>query len=179
MNENNQNTLPWWAQVFNQQLLQNAKEKKTMEKICMNCEYYRNKFGYGQCYGQKNAPQVDDNESCEDFKGRTDKINSEDFIKAFGNGVKEEKQVSEYREQFVGETDEQYAEYKIAHDNLFNNLAVKLVKAEIGFMKNGLKDAIAEEFKYRASQGRTQYSMEEVICIVNEVIDEVDWEIKR
>ena len=156
MNENNQNTLPWWAQVFNQQLLQNAKEKKTMEKICMNCEYYRNKFGYGQCYGQKNAPQVDDNESCEDFKERTT-----------------------YREQLVRETDEQYAEYKIGHDNLFNNLEEKLKKAEVTFIKDDLKTAIADEFKYRASQGRTNYSMEEVICIVNEVIDEVDWESKR
>ena len=169
-----QNKFPWWTQIFNQELLQNTKEKKTMEKICKNCEYYRNKFGYGQCYGQKNAPQVDDNECCEGFKERTDKINSEDFTKAFGKGVEEKS--TTYREQFVGETDEQYGEYKKAHDNLFNNLEEELAKARIGFTKNDLKDAIADEFKYRASQGRTNYSMEEVIYIVNEVIDEINWE---
>ena len=42
-----------------------------------------------------------------------------------------------------------------------------------------IKQAIADEFKYRATQGRTNYSMEEVIYIVNEVIDEVNWEGKR
>ena len=127
-----------------------------MEKICMNCEYYRNKFGYGQCYGQKNAPRVEDNACCEDFKERTT-----------------------YREQLVGETDEQYAEYKIVHDNLFNNLEEKLKKAEVTFMKDDLKKAILSEFMYREKQGVTNYSIGEVICIVNEVIDEVDWESKR
>lgn len=43
-------------------------------------------------------------------------------------------------------------------------------------MKDKIKQAVADEFKYRASQGRTNYSMEEVIYIVNEVIDEVFWE---
>ena len=39
-----------------------------MEKICKNCDYYVNHYGYGQCYGQKNAPRVDDNECCDSFK---------------------------------------------------------------------------------------------------------------
>jgi hypothetical protein len=43
-------------------------------------------------------------------------------------------------------------------------------------LEDKLKKAVADEFKYRASQGRTNYSMEEVIYIVNEVIDEVFWE---
>lgn len=43
-------------------------------------------------------------------------------------------------------------------------------------MTDKIKQAIADEFKYRASQGRTNYSMEEVIYIVNEVIDEADFE---
>lgn len=127
-----------------------------MEKVCKNCDYYVNNYGYGQCYGQKNAPQVDDNEHCEDWKER----------------------ITTYREQLVGETDEQYAEYKQAHDNLFNNLEEKLNKAEVTMMKNDLKQAVANEFKYRASQGRTNYSMEEVIYIVSEVIDEVEFENK-
>ena len=41
-------------------------------------------------------------------------------------------------------------------------------------MKDKIKQAVADEFKYRASQGRTNYSMEEVIYIVSEVIDETD-----
>jgi len=45
-------------------------------------------------------------------------------------------------------------------------------------MKDKIKQAIADEFKYRAGQGRTNYSMEEVIYIVNEVIDEVAFENK-
>lgn len=43
-------------------------------------------------------------------------------------------------------------------------------------MTDKIKRAIADEFKYRAGQGRTNYSMEEVIYIVNEVIDEADFE---
>lgn len=43
-------------------------------------------------------------------------------------------------------------------------------------MKDKIKQAVADEFKYRASQGRTNYSMEEVIYIVGEVIDEVAFE---
>lgn len=39
-----------------------------------------------------------------------------------------------------------------------------------------IKNAVAYEFKYNASQGRTNYSMEEVIYIVSEVIDEVAFE---
>lgn len=45
-------------------------------------------------------------------------------------------------------------------------------------MKDKLKQAVADEFKYRASQGRINYSMEEVIQIVGEVIDEVAFENK-
>lgn len=45
-------------------------------------------------------------------------------------------------------------------------------------MTDKIKQAVADEFKYRASQGRTNYSMEEVIYIVNEVIDEVAFENK-
>lgn len=39
-----------------------------------------------------------------------------------------------------------------------------------------IKKAVADEFKYRASQGRPIYTMEEVLYIVNEVIDEVTFE---
>ena len=35
---------------------------------CGKCEYYRNNYGYGQCFAQKNAPRVDYNHSCENFK---------------------------------------------------------------------------------------------------------------
>lgn len=91
-------------------------------KNCKNCDYYVNNYGYGQCYGQKNAPRVDDNDSCNDFKARTTTNESE-----------------------VTMTDK-------------------------------IKRAIKEEFHYRASQGRTNYSMEELLYIVNEVIDEVKFE---
>lgn len=43
-------------------------------------------------------------------------------------------------------------------------------------MTTKIKQAIADEFKYRASQGRTNYSIEEVLDIVNEVINETDFE---
>lgn len=46
-------------------------------------------------------------------------------------------------------------------------------------MKDKIKQAVKEEFMYRASQGRAQYSVEEVIYIVNEVIDEVTFENNR
>ena len=93
-----------------------------MEKICKNCDYYVNNYGYGQCYGQKNAPQVDDNEHCEDWK------------------------------EYSGK--------------------------EKKNMTDRIKQAVADEFKYRASQGRPIFTMEEVIYIVNEIIDEVEFENK-
>lgn len=44
-------------------------------------------------------------------------------------------------------------------------------------LEDKIKKAVADEFKYRASQGRTNYSMEEAIYIVDEVIGEVfKWE---
>lgn len=44
-------------------------------------------------------------------------------------------------------------------------------------LEDKIKKAVADEFKYRASQGRTNYSMEEAIYIVSEVIHEVfAWE---
>lgn len=43
-------------------------------------------------------------------------------------------------------------------------------------MVDKIKRAVADEFKYRARQGRPIYTMEEVIYIVNEVIDEVAFE---
>ena len=43
-------------------------------------------------------------------------------------------------------------------------------------MTDKIKKAVADEFEYRTSQGRTQYSVEEVLYIVNEVIDEVTFE---
>ena len=46
------------------------------------------------------------------------------------------KETMTYREQLVGETDEQYAEYKQTHDNLFNNLEEKLNKAEAMMVSN-------------------------------------------
>ena len=39
-------------------------------------------------------------------------------------------------------------------------------------IEDKLKKAVAYEFKYRESQGITNYSTEEVICVLNEVIDE-------
>ena len=54
--------------------------------------------------------------------------------------------------------------------------SVKGEKEEEYQMADKIRKAIKEEFKYQASQGRTQYSMEEVIYIVNEVIDEVEFE---
>lgn len=48
-----------------------------------------------------------------------------------------------------------------------------MAKMEVSKMEDKIKQAVADEFKYRASQGRTNYSMEEVIYIVSEVIDEV------
>lgn len=38
-----------------------------MTKNCKDCKYYRNDFGYGQCYGQKNAPKVNEVEHCDQF----------------------------------------------------------------------------------------------------------------
>lgn len=43
-------------------------------------------------------------------------------------------------------------------------------------MTDKIKRAVADEFKYMASHGRAIYTMEEVIYIVNEVIDEVAFE---
>lgn len=43
-------------------------------------------------------------------------------------------------------------------------------------MKDRIKQAVADEFKYRASHGRPIYTMEEVIYIVSEIIDEVAFE---
>lgn len=40
---------------------------------CKDCDYYVNHHGYGQCYGQKDAPKVDDNECCTDFKASSKK----------------------------------------------------------------------------------------------------------
>ena len=65
----------------------------------------------------------------------TDKVKSEDFIKAFGSGVKQMENVKP------------------------NEYSVKEKK----IMTDKIKQAVADEFKYRASQGRTNYSMEEVI----------------
>lgn len=93
------------------------------QKICKNCDYYVNNYGYGQCYGQKNAPKVDDNESCNGFKER---LNKEEIT-----------------------------------------------------MTDKIKQAVADEFKYKASQGKIDYSMEEIIYIVNEVIDEVVFEERK
>lgn len=123
-----------------------------------NCEYFVHEYKYPQCYGQKGAPEIteEDCKKCENFKQR----------------------VTTYREQLVGETDEQYAEYKIGHDNLFNNLEENLKKAKVTFMKDDLKKAILAEFMYREKQGVTNYSIGEIIYIVNEVIDEVDFENK-
>ena len=42
--------------------------------------------------------------------------------------------------------------------------------------KEQIKREIREEFMYRAKQGRIHYSMEEVIYIVNELLDEIEWE---
>lgn len=39
-----------------------------------------------------------------------------------------------------------------------------------------IKQAITDEFKCRASYGRAIYTIEEVLYIVNEVIDETDFE---
>lgn len=49
-------------------------------------------------------------------------------------------------------------------------------KINSGDITEQIKQAIKEEFQYKASQGKPIYTMEEVIYIVNEVIDEVKWE---
>lgn len=59
----------------------------------------------------------------------------------------------------------------------YSDAKLKYNKGE-KIMTDKIKQAITNEFKYRASQGRTNYSMEEVIYIVNEVIDEVNFENK-
>ena len=59
------------------------------------------------------------------------------------------------------------------------DIAIRELGKEDYQMTDKIRKAIKEEFKYRASQGRTQYSMEEVIYIVNEVIDEVEFEENR
>lgn len=43
-------------------------------------------------------------------------------------------------------------------------------------MTDKIKQAVADEFKYRASRGRPIFTMEEILYIVNEVIDEVTFE---
>ena len=68
-------------------------------------------------------------------------------------------------------TDYQSVEFREALDR-----AIKELGKEEYQMADKIRKAIKEEFKYMASQGRTQYSMEEVIYIVNEVIDEVEFE---
>lgn len=72
-------------------------------------------------------------------------------------------------------TDYESVEVKEAIDRAIRELGEITNKGEIT-MKDKIKQAVADEFKYRASQGRTNYSMEEVIYIVNEVIDEVTFE---
>ena len=52
-------------------------------------------------------------------------------------------------------------------------------KQGVSDMENKIKQAVADEFKYRAGQGRTNYSTEEVIYIVNEVIDEIHFNTNR
>lgn len=42
---------------------------------CEDCKYYVNTYGYGQCFGQKNAPRVDYNHSCENFKSKAEDKN--------------------------------------------------------------------------------------------------------
>ena len=44
------------------------------KKVCKYCEYYRNIYGFGQCYGQKDAPKVDEDACCKDFKFRQDLV---------------------------------------------------------------------------------------------------------
>lgn len=48
-------------------------------------------------------------------------------------------------------------------------------KKRKAFVKK-LKQAVESEFMYRARYGRTHYSMEEVIYVVNKVIDDTVWE---
>lgn len=70
--------------------------------------------------------------------------------------------------------DQPIAVIKVA--DLMNLDKANMTKMEVSKMKDKIKKAVADEFKYRAGEGRTNYSMEEVIYIVNEVIDEVFWE---
>lgn len=44
-----------------------------MKKICSNCDYYVNEYGYGQCYARRYAPKVDDDYCCVLFKDTTSK----------------------------------------------------------------------------------------------------------
>lgn len=67
--------------------------------------------------------------------------------------------------------DQPIAVIKVA--DLMNLDKANMAKMEVSKMKDKIKQAVKEEFVYRASEGRINYSMEEVIYIVNEVIDEV------
>ena len=61
----------------------------TIERCCKHCDYYRNKYGFGQCYGQKDAPKVDEDACCKNFKFRQDLV----IMKQITN-----KEYEEYRE---------------------------------------------------------------------------------
>ena len=49
--------------------------------VCKNCEYYVNRYGKGQCYAQKCAPEVEDDETCENFSSNLHKANIIDLLK--------------------------------------------------------------------------------------------------
>lgn len=65
--------------------------------------------------------------------------------------------------------------YKQGYKQGYADAELKYNKGE-KIMTDKIKKAVADEFKYRASHGRPIYTMEEVIYIVNEVIDEVAFE---
>ena len=56
----------------------------------------------------------------------------------------------------------------------YSDAKLKYNKGE-KIMTDKIKQAVSDEFKYRARRGRNIFTMEEVIYIVNEVIDEVNF----
>lgn len=44
-----------------------------VREICINCKYCRWYYAKPQCWGQKNAPYVEWDSTCKDFKREEDK----------------------------------------------------------------------------------------------------------
>lgn len=70
--------------ISKEQQEENWMNDREMRKNCADCRYYVNNYGYGQCYGQKNAPKVEDDGYCEHWKGvssaTVDKMTFTEFL---------------------------------------------------------------------------------------------------